>query len=376
MNRRPAATVDPCFSNGQPESRSALLVSVAWTLATAPAAQAWAWPADGEILRAFSVGDDPYAGGQHRGVDLALGDATSVRAPAAGEVTFAGTVPTHGRTVTIADVGRLQGVAHAPRRADRAARCASWRRRPDRRAGPVRDSRARRPVRASRFSHGRRHLPRSTLVASATGRRAPLRRRPWRRPHLLPRRSGARARAAARRAARAGGAGRCTRAQPRVDGAQPLPVTCDAAGTARSSCLGARSGASEPSARLRGRARGASSSRASPRSSAGGARSTAAAQPLRRRQQRCAPRTSRERRRSRTGTEAHAATPSATVSDLSMPVERPRAHVARVDGGPGGEAADSTSARFAIALVAARDARRRGSVALPRPPGAQKVDSL
>ena len=80
-------------------------MSVAWTLATAPAAHAWTWPADGEVLRAFSVGDNPYDGGQHRGVDLALGGSVVVRAPAAGEVTFAGTVPTHGRTVTIETSG-------------------------------------------------------------------------------------------------------------------------------------------------------------------------------------------------------------------------------------------------------------------------------
>ncbi|MBA3377054.1 MAG: hypothetical protein H0U00_14795, partial [Actinobacteria bacterium] len=44
--------------------------AIAWTLATASGAQAWAWPADGEVLREFSLGDNPYAGGQHRGVDI------------------------------------------------------------------------------------------------------------------------------------------------------------------------------------------------------------------------------------------------------------------------------------------------------------------
>ena len=33
------------------------------------------------LARGFSVGDNPYAGGQHRGVDIALGDAAAVRAP-------------------------------------------------------------------------------------------------------------------------------------------------------------------------------------------------------------------------------------------------------------------------------------------------------
>ena len=76
--------------------------AVAWALAVAPSAWAWAWPADGPVLREFSVSDNRYAGGQHRGVDIALGDARRVLAPVTGEITFAGQVPTHGLTVTIA----------------------------------------------------------------------------------------------------------------------------------------------------------------------------------------------------------------------------------------------------------------------------------
>ena len=38
-------------------------------------AWAWAWPADGSILRGFSVQDDQYAAGQHRGIDVALAGA-------------------------------------------------------------------------------------------------------------------------------------------------------------------------------------------------------------------------------------------------------------------------------------------------------------
>jgi murein DD-endopeptidase MepM/ murein hydrolase activator NlpD len=78
---------------------------LAWALVTGPAARAWAWPADGAVLREFSVGTDKYAGGQHRGIDVALGDAPSTRAPASGEVTFAGSLPTYGATVTIATAG-------------------------------------------------------------------------------------------------------------------------------------------------------------------------------------------------------------------------------------------------------------------------------
>ncbi len=70
-------------------------------LALAPAAQAWTWPVSGPLLRPFVFGGDPYAGGQHRGVDVGAAAGEVVLAPAAGTVTFAGSVPTSGRTVTI-----------------------------------------------------------------------------------------------------------------------------------------------------------------------------------------------------------------------------------------------------------------------------------
>ena len=71
------------------------------TLALASPAAAWTWPADGTVERPFGVGPDPYAGGQHRGIDVAGPEGSSIRAPAAGIVTFAGSLPTHGRGVTI-----------------------------------------------------------------------------------------------------------------------------------------------------------------------------------------------------------------------------------------------------------------------------------
>ena len=35
-----------------------------------PPALAWTWPVDGPVLRPFVLGDDPYAAGQHRGIDI------------------------------------------------------------------------------------------------------------------------------------------------------------------------------------------------------------------------------------------------------------------------------------------------------------------
>jgi hypothetical protein len=78
-----------------------LLPALIAFLAGASPAHAWTWPADGPVLQHFRFGDDPYAAGLHRGLDVAGPPGSSVRAPASGEVTFAGSVPSGGRTVTI-----------------------------------------------------------------------------------------------------------------------------------------------------------------------------------------------------------------------------------------------------------------------------------
>jgi hypothetical protein len=70
-------------------------------LAGASPAHAWTWPASGPVLQHFSYNGDPYAAGQHRGVDVGGSAGEPVLAPAAGSVTFAGTVPGGGRTITI-----------------------------------------------------------------------------------------------------------------------------------------------------------------------------------------------------------------------------------------------------------------------------------
>lgn len=77
----------------------ALFLFLAWT----PAAYAWSWPVQGPVLRQFSYDEaHPYAAGQHRGIDIgADADGESVVAPAAGTVSFAGTVPTNGKSITI-----------------------------------------------------------------------------------------------------------------------------------------------------------------------------------------------------------------------------------------------------------------------------------
>ena len=76
-------------------------LSTLLVLAVPPAASAWTWPVDGPVLRPFSFGSDPYAAGQHRGIDIGAPSGTPVRAAAGGVVSFAGTVPKGGKTVTI-----------------------------------------------------------------------------------------------------------------------------------------------------------------------------------------------------------------------------------------------------------------------------------
>jgi Peptidase family M23 len=66
------------------------------------AAGAWTWPVQGPVLQTFSFDRaHPYAAGQHRGVAIGAGEGVAVLAPASGVVTFAGTVPTSGKTITI-----------------------------------------------------------------------------------------------------------------------------------------------------------------------------------------------------------------------------------------------------------------------------------
>ena len=78
-----------------------LLVSL--LLVAAPVAHAGSWrrPVEGEALRSFSLGPNPYARGQHRGVDLAAAPGSPVRSACAGRVSFAGRVPGGGLTVSV-----------------------------------------------------------------------------------------------------------------------------------------------------------------------------------------------------------------------------------------------------------------------------------
>jgi hypothetical protein len=72
------------------------------SLVLADTAAAWTWPTGGAVVQPFSFDHaHPYAAGQHRGIDVSGAEGEPVAAPASGSVSFAGTVPGSGRSVTI-----------------------------------------------------------------------------------------------------------------------------------------------------------------------------------------------------------------------------------------------------------------------------------
>ena len=67
----------------------------------APAAAVWRWPLRGEVLTPFHLGPNPFAPGQHRGIDIAAAAGAPVHSVCAGRVSFAGRIPRRGRAVTV-----------------------------------------------------------------------------------------------------------------------------------------------------------------------------------------------------------------------------------------------------------------------------------
>jgi murein DD-endopeptidase MepM/ murein hydrolase activator NlpD len=65
-------------------------------------APAWTWPVVGPVVQPFDPPEDPFGSG-HRGIDIAVPVGTSIAAPAAGTVTFAG--PVGGRLFLTIDHG-------------------------------------------------------------------------------------------------------------------------------------------------------------------------------------------------------------------------------------------------------------------------------
>jgi hypothetical protein len=67
----------------------------------AAAAARWPWPAHGPVVARFALGPDPYARGQHRGIDIAAPRGAAVRSACGGRVRFAGRAAAFGRAVSV-----------------------------------------------------------------------------------------------------------------------------------------------------------------------------------------------------------------------------------------------------------------------------------
>ena len=164
-------------------------------LALPASARAWTWPVDGPVLRPFVFDPaHPYAGGQHRGIDIGAAEGTPVRAPADGTVTFAGSVPGGGKTIAIetpfgysATLLHLGSIAVSRGCASRATlkvtstRSCSCRRAPSRRrARPSSPCRPRSLFRARSLPPRNKLLPNSLRPRLPQPSRRPRRSRPRR----------------------------------------------------------------------------------------------------------------------------------------------------------------------------------------------------
>lgn len=76
-------------------------VSAEGSAAAASGSGAWPWPLLGEVVTSYRNGSDPYAAGQHRGLDIAAPAGSPVLAIVEGHVSFSGRLPDGGETVTV-----------------------------------------------------------------------------------------------------------------------------------------------------------------------------------------------------------------------------------------------------------------------------------
>jgi Peptidase family M23 len=80
---------------------TAALAVAAFLALTRTASAEWAWPLRGQVITTYRNVDDPYAGGQHRGIDIAGQVGARVVAAAGGEIRFARMAGSSGLTVSV-----------------------------------------------------------------------------------------------------------------------------------------------------------------------------------------------------------------------------------------------------------------------------------
>jgi hypothetical protein len=92
----------------------ALLLIVLALPADAVASGGWNWPVRGELITQYRNGDDPYSGGQHRGIDVAAPVGAPVVAATSGTIQYAGVVGSSGLVVSqrSADDGHVLSYLH------------------------------------------------------------------------------------------------------------------------------------------------------------------------------------------------------------------------------------------------------------------------
>ncbi len=144
-------------------------------LALSAPAGAWTWPADGAVLRPFALGSDPYAGGQHRGVDVAGPEGSRDPRTRRGNRDVRRVAPDARPRRDDPDGGRLCRHARPPRHDRRREGRVRRRRLVDRDDGVERDARACRAERPPRHParERRRRVRRPARAPSApSGSRA------------------------------------------------------------------------------------------------------------------------------------------------------------------------------------------------------------
>jgi hypothetical protein len=83
---------------------AAALAALVLVAPTARGDEGWTWPVRGRVLTMYANDNArPYAGGMHRGIDIAADAGTAVVAARSGTVTYAGALGSSGNVVAVRD---------------------------------------------------------------------------------------------------------------------------------------------------------------------------------------------------------------------------------------------------------------------------------